>query len=112
MPCYILIADATQMLQHESDRDRELLPDLVMEAEASPEVIARLVASGRGALPRAPCPCAGGRDTGRTARPVAGGLDAFVAALSRLIGLAHIWFLGETSLITVVARRGTQPTSG
>jgi hypothetical protein len=47
----ILTAEAAQTLQDESDRDREQLTWLVMEAQDSAEVIARPIASGRGALP-------------------------------------------------------------
>jgi hypothetical protein len=47
----ILTAEAAQTIQDEADRDRDLLTWVVMEAEDSAEVLARPVASGRGALP-------------------------------------------------------------
>lgn len=51
MPEHILTAETAQMLQDESDRNRELLTWVVMEAEDSAEVIARPCGTGRGVLP-------------------------------------------------------------
>ena len=47
----ILTAEVAQTLQDEVIRDRELLTWVVMKAEGGGDVMARPVASGRGALP-------------------------------------------------------------